>query len=315
MRSESRCWAKRLLAETWKAAFLLSALALVGAGGCAEKKAQEVVKDLKYGDPEVRDAAAKQLLGLGSFAVGPLVEVLEDGEAQEQYIAVQILGKLRDPRAVEPLMKVAAGHEHEHVQAAAIEALGILGDARALPMIQHALADSMEVVRDRAAFVIGGFRDPSVVPAVIEALRDTSATVRKSAISSILRLRPTVFHSERALQDGKPDAEPLPPGVSTRVLTDGIAQRVDDSDETVRYVAVQALGRLRDTTTVDLLIRKLDDRSTYVRQEAATALSLIGDRRAVEPLIDFLARSDRLEEPVIKRALKALTGRTFELQD
>ena len=103
--------------------------------------------------------------------------------------------------------------------------------------------------------------------------------------------------------------------MSTRVLTDGIARRADDSDETVRYVAVQALGRLRDATTVDLLIRKLDDRSTYVRQEAAMALGLIGDERAVDPLVDFLARSDRLEEPVIKRALKALTGQTFELQD
>ena len=78
-------------------------------------------------------------------------------------------------------------------------------------MIQHALTDSMEVVRDRAAFVIGGFRDPSVVPAVIEALRDTSATVRKSAISSILRLRRPSSTARRLSRTVSPTPSPCRP--------------------------------------------------------------------------------------------------------
>jgi HEAT repeat protein len=55
-----------------------------------------------------------------------------------------------------------------------------------------------------------------------------------------------------------------------------------DKDERVPWLAVKALGLIRDARAVEPLAAALKDKN--VQKSAAEALGLIGDARAVEPL-------------------------------
>jgi len=53
------------------------------------------------------DGARKELERLGEHALGPLLEVLVDGEVQQQRQAVALLGQLMNPGAAAPLLRLA----------------------------------------------------------------------------------------------------------------------------------------------------------------------------------------------------------------
>ncbi len=71
-------------------------------------------------------------------------------------------------------------------------------------------------------------------------------------------------------------------------LTAGLADR----EESVRLVAVEALGKMRGPAVVDTLLVALRDKSSDVRLSAVEQLGGLGDRRAVQPLLDQFARDD-----------------------
>ena len=71
----------------------------------------------------------------GERALPKLLELLQDGSLLvRQDQAAHILGKLADPRAVEPLI-VALQDESDSLRADAARALGRIGDERALPAL------------------------------------------------------------------------------------------------------------------------------------------------------------------------------------
>ncbi|RMF83541.1 MAG: NACHT domain-containing protein, partial [Nitrospirae bacterium] len=85
--------------------------------------------------------------------------------------AAEALGKLGDPRAVEPLLQ-ALGDESRGVRRAAAEALGKLGDPRAVEPLLQALGDRYSDVRLAAAEALGKLGDPRAVEPLLQALRD-----------------------------------------------------------------------------------------------------------------------------------------------
>jgi hypothetical protein len=79
---------------------------------------------------------------------------------------------------------------------------------------------------------------------------------------------------------------------------------LEDSNYKVRVQAAIVLGKLRDPSTVESLIKALDDANKTVRGIAAQALGQIGDAAAAEPL---RALSRRDDDPFVKgQAEKAL---------
>ncbi len=118
----------------------------------------------------------------------------KDGHARKN--AVQALGKLRDPRAVKPLIDVLQNKQNrkELVRRRAAEALGKLGDTRALGPLIAALRDENYMVAQYAAAALGELRDQQAVKPLIEALsyndpRDKKYTVRQNATVALGELR------------------------------------------------------------------------------------------------------------------------------
>jgi cyclophilin family peptidyl-prolyl cis-trans isomerase len=78
---------------------------------------------------------------------------------------------------------------------------------------------------------------------------------------------------------------------------------LDDNSAPVRARATLAVGRLQDTTSVDVLIGMLDDPSTEVRREAAFALGQVGRPEARASLVAELTDMDA---EVVRLTVEAL---------
>lgn len=83
------------------------------------------------------------------------------------------------------------------------------------------------------------------------------------------------------------------------------------TDFRVRVAAALALGKKKDTGSIDVISKALSDESAAVRSAAATALGAIGDARAV-PALERAKGSEKDEgvQKAIDRAIVALRGKT-----
>jgi len=79
---------------------------------------------------EARMETVIDLLGIGRPSVEILIEYLEDDDWLVREASADLLGKIGDVRAVEPLMKRLEQDKDTGVKELAIKALGLIGDAR-----------------------------------------------------------------------------------------------------------------------------------------------------------------------------------------
>ena len=71
-----------------------------GLWGCGEPSPEPYIELLKSTHSDEREEGAYELLRLGPAAVPRLLEELDSPSSQVRYIVVQLLGRLRDQRAV-----------------------------------------------------------------------------------------------------------------------------------------------------------------------------------------------------------------------
>jgi HEAT repeat protein len=91
--------------------------------------------------------------------------------------------------------------------------------------------------------------------------------------------------------------------------TDALVSLLKDGDSTIRMRAAEALGKLGDRRSVEVLIAMLKDRSDTgpVRSAAAQALGKIGDGRGTETL--KAAASDRGDTASVRRVAREALAR------
>ena len=142
---------------------------------------EPTIELLSHPDPEVRSAA---LVIAGSFddrrIVPATIGLLEDADWWLRITAAETLGRLRDPRSVEPLVKMLVDPE---ARWAAVEALGKIGDPRALPAMAQLLKDPSPEVRIEVLLAFQGFRHPRIMTALLQvAETDPDRIVRARAL-------------------------------------------------------------------------------------------------------------------------------------
>jgi HEAT repeat protein len=188
-----------------------------------------------------------------------LIKALQNNDPLIFQKAVEALGQIGDPRAVEPL-SAALKMEGPYNQAPdyAAEALGKIGDPRAVDPLIAALNDDREHVRMSAASAIEKIGAPAVEP-LITALKVGGKYPRLYAAEILGK-----FGGLRAV-------EPL---IAT----------LRDTDHYVRCDVIEALGKIGDPRAIEPLIATLKDAEESVRETAIEALRKIG-QSAIEPLI------------------------------
>ena len=173
-----------------------------------------------------------------------------------------------------PVFIKALSDDDSDVRRHAAEALGKLGDKRAVDPLINALADDDSIVRRDAAEALGLLGDKRAVDPLIKALGDKEEWVRRTAAKALEQL-------------GQPEW----------------AQYVRGDDDDFRR-----LGSSKDPRAVDPLIKALaePDYIYDIRQAVAKALGHLGDKRAIDPLIKALADNDSMVRKVAAEALEQL---------
>jgi HEAT repeat protein len=193
-----------------------------------------------------------------------LIIVLNHKDPAVQYDAAEALGEIGDDRAVEPLATVLKNDEISGVRWKAAEALSKIGTA-AVDALIGALQHNDDDVRWKAAMALGEIGDPRSIDPLLRLLCDEDRFVKSHAALALGAI-------------GEPAVNPL-----ICALREG--------DGNLRWGAAIALGKIRDPRSIEPLIRALADKYENVRAESAKALAAMG-KSSLEPLLQFLKFSE-----------------------
>jgi hypothetical protein len=122
----------------------------------------------QFDSGEVWSAHGEALKVFKRVPIESLLRLVASETFYERFAAVTVAGKLKEPRAVEALIQ-ALGDSHDGFRRNAIQALGEIGDARAVP----ALVDLAKREDYTALEALGNFKDPRSVDALVGVLRDS----------------------------------------------------------------------------------------------------------------------------------------------
>ena len=238
---------------TYQDAAIAAAITL---GKLGDQRAIEpLINSFSVNSRGVRRAVAVALGALGE----PLWRSVVLGESMEADILA--LGKTRDPRVFEPLVRILAWNKFNKEAA---EALGELGSVKATDKLVLILGSWLEDDRRTAAQALEKLGEPKWRKLIEGDVNDFSRLAESGD--------PRVFDAlMRAVK------EP--------------ADVIRHDEDEVRRVVVESLGKVDKTRAVDALIVGLTEWRNHGKY-AAKALAQLCDRRAVEPLIKAASTSN-----------------------
>jgi HEAT repeat protein len=212
-----------------------------------------------------RKQAVERLVELGEPAVLPLIQALE---RHSSTLLMEVLGRLRDPRAVAPLV-AALTQENPHIRQAAATALGLIGDPQAIgPLIDAFRVESGDTEDITAwldaAEALAHIGEPAVGP-LVAALADEDWLVRTSSAVALGQLG---------------DLRAVVP----------LTASLSDAELQVRLDATEALGKLGDPDAIDAVTARLNDPAEHelVRAQAAGVLGQLVSGEVFAPLLNAL---------------------------
>lgn len=157
----------------------------------------------------------------------------------------------------------------EVVKASVVEAIGQLGDPRAVKPLIEALNDEEMLVRWNAIKGLARFGEDAVAP-LLRALDTADRFKRRNVVQALGEL------------GGDESVDRL-----IRMLM------FDESDQMVLVEVIRALDRIRDSRSLDPLITVLKMDNWEMRWRAIHALEHLGNPAAIEPLLEVMNEGDK----------------------
>jgi HEAT repeat protein len=228
-----------------------------------------------------------------------------------KHAAIQILGRLKNKAAFEPLQKLLED-ENDEVRAEVYKALDSIHiKPLSAKIILKGLTDKSPIVRKAVACCIEADSGANVEGALFSLLKDPDPDVRLAAIETLgniggasciealttdfancdKRLRLAIIRTMGNIHDRS----------STLFLMDILKQ----ADPDLKRIALDSLGKIKDKRSVPNLIIAMDDSDWSVRSAAIRAIAQTGSIRSTDAdrLLDKLEDS---EDIVKKEAILAL---------
>jgi len=121
-----------------------------------------------------------------------LLLAIRHPEPTRACLAIEILGRLREPRAVVPLLTLLKTTRDPVRQAEAALSLGAIGEARAVPALIEVLHDDGMPIMARcaAATALGAFLEERALAALRRAVSDPRPSVARAARRALQRMAP-----------------------------------------------------------------------------------------------------------------------------
>jgi HEAT repeat protein len=157
---------------------------------------------------ESRMASVEQLLPIGRPSVEILIEYLEDDDWVVREAAADLLGKIGDVRAVEPLMTRLRVDKDTGVKELAVKALGLIGDARPVELLVELIP--IRPLRVFAIEALAKIRDCDKLQGHVELFErlktDRDGLVSYNAGVIVDKLKAMAMQAESTAQDGEAEA-------------------------------------------------------------------------------------------------------------
>jgi HEAT repeat protein len=212
----------------------------------------------------VRVACAQALGRIGDESGVPVLgKLLYDEEDRVRMVATRGLGRIPGEASLDVLLNVALRDESEWVRQHVVQVLGEWRIKEAIPKIESALIGEADIVRSHATRILGELGDRSSLPALLRALEDPFYKVRSLAAHSLWKIAP----GDERVREGLRTALEVETHEMCQVdLSWNLARMGDDS----------GLGLIRE------MLFKGDPED--VRAEAAWALGEVGDESDIPRL-------------------------------
>jgi len=253
----------------------------------------------------------RQVKGAAEPVAAALRPLAADPDVELRLAVGQALASVKDAQALELLLPIASGGV-PWMRYGALQALGVLGDARAIPGLVRAFQDPDVNIRMNAASALQALGEPAV------------GTLMELGQSGDSETRASVLHCLR--QIGSPKAAPMASSqledpdkyvraaaisclnrVLPPIARSVLEPRVVDPEAWVRRVVCEALGELGGPDSTRLLLQRLkEDEDLGVRAAAAQALGKCGDGNAAVALLHLLLAEEDCS--LLEAALEALAG-------
>jgi HEAT repeat protein len=268
----------------------------------------KAIADLREGGQ--REAAIQALAKIGAPVVGPLLASLKAGDKFETKLAVREVLSQMGSLAVDPLLTAFETTNLIDVNRIAAEALGKIGDARAVePLIGHVLKVNGMTSFDAflheraqiAARALGKIGDERAIEPLLQVLGDrrNHELIRAAAIQALGELKAdkatellSLIFNQGEPSLGRQAGEALG-RISGEHILGFLTASLKHANPDIRVNAAAGLRLAGDLRTVEALIGALKDPSWLVRNEAIRSLGIIGDKRALEPMLALL------EDPIM----------------
>lgn len=296
-----------------------------------------LVKELGDADERAARTVSEALSAFGTVAVPELLACLNgDTAAATRVWAARILGTIGDTRATDDLVARLYDRD-DRLRMAAAEALGGIKDPRALQsLVRATLRDPAPQVRAHAAFAVSAIEGPRALDVMVAALADPDYGTRIRALEAFetMRLDDTA-PLEAALRDPNLEVrrraalalervgylekivgELTAPDRPTRDrayhalleigrvgLADSVASYVHHVSFEVRAIAAKACGELGSARVANILVSALDDPEWPVRAAAAEALGRVRTEKAPEKLVAHLTDASEMVREACADAL------------
>jgi len=263
-------------------------------------------------------------------ATEPLMEMLNNLEKDDErwfdddtYTdVIYALGQIGDVKTVDFLIKYLKTGLHrwpqggDEIRASSAQALGAIGDDRAIQPLLDAISDEVDEVREAVTEAIGSFGEKAVGPlvklldkGVITSMpkkdfKETSdyewADIRRNTIESIAytNYKGAVEPLIKILKDDGPFTVYNPKGKKLRVC---------ENDWEGRAIAAKRLGEIGDKRALEPLREALKLTDNDIRLEAACSLGLMDDPNGIKILITEYKAAEKKERKNIKNMLKKIS--------
>jgi HEAT repeat protein len=241
-------------------------------------------------------------------ATPALIGLLRSRNDYTRIEAIQALGVLHAPQAVEPLMKIASDESAEPLLSKkAIEALGRIGDARAVPVLMRMLTKERQNTSfyPESSFALYELGAPAA-EALLAAMEGRDAELTKWTQQNGIHPASYAMKGAQILGDLR---EHRAEGALLKQLS--FTNSEPQIQALVRMQSATALGRMRAAAAVKPISALVSEEDPTVRTAYVHALVLVGNRDALSALEKAAGQGDWYAREAAMRGV-ALLGNEQE---
>jgi len=243
-----------------------------------------LVEAIKDPDPSFQRAAICFMpMVTGKEATGVFAKMLPSLPAETQELVLRALGERGDSTAAQAVSN-AIKSPHEAVRIAALEALGLMGDASVVPTLIRSAATTEGREKQIARASLKHLKTDGVDAALIRSIDSSGSKMRVEIIHAL---------ADRAVTQAKHT----------------LLKAAKDDDKSVRYEAIRALGELAGESELNTLVtlavhpKHAQDRPA-IEQAIASVFKRVSDKDSqVKPVLAALATAPPQAKPTLLRLL------------